>query len=62
MYVDGLKNNLLSVSQMSDQGNGVVFQLNRCVVREFHIWNTVIKGKKIQTTYTYSKEDNNNAI
>jgi hypothetical protein len=25
MYVDGLKHNLLSVSQMCDQGNEVVF-------------------------------------
>ena len=28
MYVDGLKHNLLSVSQMCDQGNEVVFQSN----------------------------------
>ena len=34
MYVDGLKHNLLSVSQMCDQGNEVVFRSNGCVVRE----------------------------
>ena len=44
MYVDGLKHNLLSVSQMCDQGNEVVFQSNRCVVCELDIGETVIKG------------------
>ena len=34
MYVDGLKHNLLSVSQMYDQGNEVVFRSKGCVVRE----------------------------
>ena len=32
MYVDSLKHNLLSVSQMCDQGNEVVFRSNGCVV------------------------------
>ena len=35
MYVDGLKNNMLIVTQMCDQRNEVVFRSNRCVVREF---------------------------
>lgn len=43
MYVDGLKHNLLSVSQMCDQGN-VVFQSNGCVVRELDIGEIMIKG------------------
>ena len=34
MHVDCLKHNLLSVSQMCDQGNEVVFQSNGCVVHE----------------------------
>ena len=34
MYADGLKHNLLSVSQMCDQGNEVVFRSNVCAVRE----------------------------
>ena len=44
MYVDGLKHNLLSVSQMCDQGNEVIFQSNGCIVRELDIGETVIKG------------------
>jgi len=34
MYVDGLKHSLLSVSQMCDQGNEVVFRSNGRVVHE----------------------------
>jgi hypothetical protein len=44
MYVDGLKHNLLSVSQMCDQGNEVVFRSNGCVVRELDTGETMIKG------------------
>ena len=44
MYVNGLKHNLLSVSQMCDQGNEVVFRSNRCVVRELDTGDTMIKG------------------
>lgn len=46
MYVDGLKHNLLSVNQMCDQGNEVVFQSNICVVCELDIGETVIKGTR----------------
>ena len=44
MYVDGLKHNLLSASQMCDQGNEVVFRSNGCVTRELDIGETMIKG------------------
>ena len=37
MYVDGLKHNPLSVSQICDQGNEVVFRSNGCVVHELDI-------------------------
>ena len=46
MYVNGLKHNLLSVSQMCDQGNAVVFWSNRCVVHELDTWETMIKGTR----------------
>ena len=44
MYVDGLKHNLLSVSQMCDQGNEVIFRSNGCTVRELDTGERVIKG------------------
>ena len=46
MYVDSLKHNLLSVSQMCDQGNEVLFRSNGCVVHELDIGETMIKGKR----------------
>eukprot|EP00253_Pinus_taeda_P032917 PITA_32917 len=64
MYVDGLKHNLLSVSQMCDQGNEVVFRSNGCVVRELDIGETVIKvdeacknPKQIKSTEDYDNEE-----
>eukprot|EP00253_Pinus_taeda_P025826 PITA_25826 len=47
MYVDGLKRNLLGVSQMCDQGKVVVFRSNGCVVRELDTRETVIKDINI---------------
>ena len=44
MYFDGLKNNLLSVSQMCDQGTEVIFRSNGCSVRDLDTRETVIKG------------------
>jgi hypothetical protein len=44
IYVDDLKHNLLSVSQMCDQGTEVLFRSNRCVVHELDTGETVIKG------------------
>jgi len=46
MYVDGLNHNLLSVSQMCDQGNEVVFRSNGCVVRELDTGEIVINGTR----------------
>jgi len=43
MYLDGLKHNLLSASQMCDQGNEVVFRSKRCVVCELDTGETMIK-------------------
>ena len=69
MYVDGLKHNLLSVSQMCDQGNELVFQSNGCVVRELDTGETMIKGirnpnnlyilKRGQQQFYLSKNDEN---
>eukprot|EP00253_Pinus_taeda_P012822 PITA_12822 len=44
MYVDGLKHNLLSVSQMCDQGTEVIFRSNGCIVREVDTGKTMIRG------------------
>ena len=44
LYVDGLKHNLLSVSQMCDQGIEAIFRSNGCSVRDLDTGKTVIKG------------------
>ena len=44
LCVEGLKHNLLSVSQMCDQGTEVIFRSNGCSVRDLDIGKTVIKG------------------
>lgn len=46
MYVDGLNKNLLSVSQMCDQGNEMVFRSQECVVCELDTRKTIIKGTR----------------
>ena len=46
LYVDGLKHNLLSVSQMCDQITEVIFRSNGCLVRDLDTGETVIKGKR----------------
>eukprot|EP00253_Pinus_taeda_P011740 PITA_11740 len=46
LYVDGLKHNLLSVSQMCDQRTEVIFRSNGCLVRDLDTSKTMIKGKR----------------
>ena len=46
MYVDGLRHNLLSVSQMCDQGTKVVFSSRECVVHDLDTGKIIIKGKR----------------
>jgi len=46
LYVDGMKNNLLSVIQMCDQGTKLVFRSNGCRVRDLDIGEIVIKGRR----------------
>ena len=45
-YVDGLRHNLLSVSQMCDQGTEVVFNSKECVVRDLDTGKAIIRGKR----------------
>ena len=46
MYVDGLRHNLLSASQMCDQGIEVVFSSKERVVHDLDTGKTIIKGKR----------------
>eukprot|EP00253_Pinus_taeda_P009071 PITA_09071 len=46
MYVDGLNHNLLSVNQICDQRNEVLFRPNGYVARELNTQQIVIKGTR----------------
>jgi len=56
MYVDGLKHNLLSVSQMCDQGTEVIFRSNGCSVRDLDTGKRVIKGIRTPNNLYIFKE------
>ena len=52
LLVDGLKHNLLSVSQLCDKGYKVTFDLNTCLVTKSLDDKVVFKGKRSNNVYT----------
>ncbi|XP_027772696.1 uncharacterized protein LOC107019735 [Solanum pennellii] len=61
-YVNGLQHNLLSVSQICDKGNNVLFTEKECRVTNSVTGNLVLLGKRHKNVYKVktvdSKEDN----
>jgi len=49
--VDGLRHNLLSMSQLCDKDNLVVFTSNRCLVVNMDTGGVVLKGKRHKNVY-----------
>jgi len=49
--MDGLKHNLLSVSQLCDKNNLVVFSPKRCLVVNMNIGYVVLRGKRHKNVY-----------
>jgi len=49
--VDGLKHNLLSVSQLYDEDNLIVFSPKRCLVININIGDIVLRGKRHKNVY-----------
>ena len=49
--VDGLKFNLLSISELCDKGNNVIFNSSHCIVQNVHDDNTVLYGPRIDNVY-----------
>ena len=49
--VDGLRHNLLSVSQLCDKDNLVVFSSNRCLVVNINTGDVVLRGKRHKNIY-----------
>ena len=58
LFVDGQKENLLSVSQMCDKGCEVIFRAQDCEVRSSTAGNTLIKGVQIESNVYIVKEEN----
>ena len=60
-YVNGLQHNLLSVSQICDKGNNVLFREKKCRVTNSVTGNLVLLGKRHKNVYKAkivdSKED-----
>ena len=52
--VDGLKHNLLSVSQLCDKNNLVLFSKTRCLVVNDDTGDVVLRGKRCQNVYKVS--------
>jgi len=52
LLVDGLKHNLLSISQLCDKGYIIIFELSKCVVK--HESNIIFVGQKHEYIYIYS--------
>ena len=57
LFVDGLKENLLSVSQMCDKGCEVLFRAQDCEVRSSTIGKTLLKGVRIESNVYIVKEE-----
>ena len=45
--VEGLKFNLLSISQLCDKDNNVIFNSSHCIVQNVHDESTVLYGPRI---------------
>ena len=57
LFVDGLKANLLSVSQMCDKGCEVLFRAQDCVVRTSTTGKTLLKGVRTENNVYIVKEE-----
>ena len=49
--VDGLQHNLLSVSQLCDKDNFVVFSAKKCLVININTGDVVLRGKRDKNVY-----------
>ena len=57
LFVDGLKHNLLSVSQMCDRGREIVFNSKECKIKFVSSGQLVVKGIRTKTNVYVLKEE-----
>ena len=59
LYFDGLKHNLLSVSQLCKDGHNVIFLKKGCIIKSIKIGKQISKGKR--TSYNLYVLDKQNS-
>jgi len=55
MLVDGLKHNLLSISQFYDNGFTITFNTQCCIIQHNDDMNTMFKGLHVDNVYVLEK-------
>ena len=51
LFVDGLKHNLLSISQLCDMRNKVIFYPNNCFISSLDEDKVIFSGKRVENVY-----------
>ena len=57
IYVEGLKHNLLSISQLCDKGFKIKFTKNECLIKDEVTHEVILKGKRINNIFMISLDD-----
>ena len=52
LLVDGLKHNLLSISQLCDKGFKVIFEASHCIIKDIQNDKTIFMGHRCDNVYT----------
>ena len=51
LLVDGLKHNLLSISQLCDKGFKVIFEASHCIIKDIQNDRTIFMGHRCENVY-----------
>ena len=57
LLVDRLKHNLLSISQLFDKGNRVIFDKSSCIIKNTNDNNILFIGQRIENVYIFKLDD-----
>ncbi|VFQ66058.1 unnamed protein product [Cuscuta campestris] len=57
LLVEGLKHNLLSISQLCDKGNRVIFDSRKCIVERLCDNKTILCGSRVDNIYMFDLEN-----
>ena len=57
LYVEGLKHNLLSISQLCDRGFKIKFNKEECLIMDEATNEVKLKGKRINNIFMISLDD-----